>query len=146
MAREMLLELWKNWWDGDIWIAPWSKAIDGLTPQQAGWQPAPERHCIWQNVVHVTFWRTYTLRVIANQPKPSSEDVEAGNFAMPAVLDDSTWRAARSALKTSHDQIAAAMANPQVSLDRLKYHLAHDAYHLGQIMQLRALQNLPAIV
>ena len=38
------------------------------------------------------------------------------------------------------------LADSNTPLDRLKYHLAHDAYHLGQIMQLRGLQGLQAIV
>jgi len=139
MSRELLLDLWANWWDGDIWIAPWSKAIAGLTPKQAAWTPAKDRHSIWHNVAHVMFWRNYTLNVIAGKPKPASEQIDAANFAIPARLDDNAWREARDALKDSHDRIRAAM-------DRLKYHLAHDAYHLGQIMHLRALQNLPPIV
>lgn len=29
--------------------------------------------------------------------------------------------------------------------ERFLYHLFHDNYHIGQIMQLRAMQNLPPI-
>ena len=146
MSREILLDLWTRWWEHDIWITPWSKAIDGLSAQQAAWQPAKDRHSIWQNVAHVTFWRTYTLTVIARQPKPSNTEVEAANFPLPAKVDETSWRVAKTALKDSHERIGAALADSGTPLDRLKHHLAHDAYHLGQIMQLRSLQGLSAIV
>jgi len=32
-----------------------------------------------------------------------------------------------------------------VPVEKLRYLLPHDAYHLGQVMYVRALQGLPAI-
>ena len=146
MDRATLLTLWTDSWDGDIWIAPWSKAITGLTAQQAAWTPAPGRHSIWQNVTHVVYWRNYTLDVIAGKPKPPAAEVEAHQFAVPSEITDAAWAHTSRQLMISHERIRAAIADPAASLDRIKYHLAHDAYHLGQIMQLRALQGLPPIV
>lgn len=146
MSREILHDLWTRWWDHDIWITPWSKAIAGLTPEQAAWKPQRDRHSIWQNVTHVIFWREYTLSVVAGRPKPSSTEVDVGNFAEPPRSDAASWRDTSSRLKDSHDRIAAALADPRTNLERIKHHLAHDAYHLGQIMHLRALQGLTPVV
>lgn len=146
MERTILTKLWKDSWDGDVWIAPWAKAVAGLTVEQAAWSPAAGRHSIWQNVVHVTFWRNYTLTVIAGRPKPSDAEVEKRQFAAPERVSLEAWAQTCAALKKSHDEIGAALASPSVSLDRLQYHLMHDAYHLGQIMQLRALQGLQPIM
>ena len=150
MSREILLDLWTQWWDNDIWITPWSKAIDGLTAAQAAWKPGPpappDRHSIWQNITHVMFWRTYTLNVIAGKPKPTDKEIDAANWGEPARLDEAAWSAAKAALKDSHERIRAALADPNVPMDRTKHHLVHDAYHMGQIMQLRGLQGLKAIV
>ena len=43
-------------------------------------------------------------------------------------------------------QIRSAIADPALPLDRVKYHLAHDAYHLGQVMQTRGMQGLDPIL
>lgn len=146
MDRAALTQMWKSWWVEDIWIAPWSKAVGGLTPQQAAWFPGPGRHSIWQTVNHVVFWRTYTLNVIAGKPKPDAAQVEALQFAGPASPSESAWADARRQLEATHTAIGDALANAAIPDDRLRYHLAHDAYHLGQIMYLRAMQGLAPIV
>jgi hypothetical protein len=148
MDRAAYLQLWDDWWEGDIWIAPWSKAVAGLTAAQASWSPAPGRHSIWQNVSHVTFWRNYTLNVLAGKPKPPSAEVERDNFAAPSgkAATEDAWAKAREALADSHRRMRAAIADAAQPMERLKHHLPHDAYHLGQIMYVRALQGLPALV
>ncbi len=145
MDRETLLKLWTDSWEGDIWIAPWAKALAGLTPQQAAFKPTPQRHSIWQNVNHVAFWREYSLDLAAGKPKPSDAERDRRNFEEPPAATAAAWDAARKRLADTHKRVRDAIANPAVPLDRLRYHLAHDAYHLGQIMYLRALQGLPPI-
>ncbi len=146
MDRQTLLELWDGSWDGDIWFAPWTKALAGLTPQQATWKPGPGRHSIWQNVSHVAFWREYSTALVHNLPKPSKEDVERRNFEEPAAVTVPAWDAAKKRLEETHHQVRSVIADPTLPLDRVKYHLAHDAYHLGQIMQTRAMQGLDPVM
>ena len=149
MDRESLLTLWDQWWDGDIWIAPWARALDGLTAGQAAWQPAGRdgspRHSIWQNVTHILVWRGVTFDMLAGRPRPADADLDARNFAPPAEVTEPAWAAAREALADSHRRVRALIADPAVPLDRPRHHLAHDAYHLGQIMYIRALLGLPAV-
>ncbi|RJP31675.1 MAG: DinB family protein [Phycisphaerales bacterium] len=145
MDRQKLRQIWTQWWEGDIWIAPWSKALAGLTPQQAAWSPAPGRHSIWQLVTHVLFWRGVTFARLAGQPVPDDATIEAQQFAPPQRVDDDSWRATREALEQSHQRIIDAVSDDATPLDRFQYHLGHDAYHLGQIMYLRAMQGLPPI-
>lgn len=145
----MFRRLWGESWDQGIWITPWSKAINGLTPAQAAWSPAPGRHSIWQNINHVSIWREYTLTKIDGRPGPTRDDMTPRNFEHPAAPEQVAWDAARARLRQSHDAIAALLAEPRMAdaphYERLCYHLPHDAYHLGQIMQLRALLGLPPI-
>src|SRR6185503_1766140 len=101
--REFLLKLWDESWTDGIWIAPWSKAVETLTPAQAAWRPAPERHCIWQLVNHVCMWREYTLAKLEGRATPTREDVERGNFAMPASATDEEWRKSLARLRATHD-------------------------------------------
>lgn len=145
MDRALLLKLWDESWDAGIWIAPWSKAIANLTPAQAAWTPGPGRHSIWQNVNHVSIWREYTLTQVDGRPGPTREQTERENFLQPATPGAPAWERAVQRLRDSHTAIRAAIAAPNISLERLPYHLGHDCYHLGQIMLLRAMQGLAPI-
>lgn len=155
MERASLLELWDAWWDGDIWIAPWGKAVAGLNAEQAWWRPEAvggaggaggARHSIWQNVNHVVFWREYTLTTLAGNPKPSDEDVQARQFAQPAAPTEPAWAEAKGALERTHRAIRDAIADPSNPMDRLMNYLAHDAYHLGQIMYVRGMLGLAPVL
>ena len=144
MTREMLARLWNDAWDGESWVAPWSRAID-LTPPPAAWSPSPGRHSIWQIVSHVAFWRETSLDIIAGKPKLPPDEVKRRNFPAPEAVTAAAWQQARDRLADSHRRIAASLADPSFPFDRLQHHPYHDAYHLGQIMYLRALQGLPPI-
>jgi hypothetical protein len=146
MLSEDFTTLWEQSWDGENWTASWSQAVSSLTPTEALWTPAPDRHSIWQTVLHVIFWRRFTLDVLANKPKPDREWVDREHFAPPKRTDDGAWREALGELERSHLDILAAMRDPALASDRIRHHLPHDAYHLGQIMQLRAMQGMSPIL
>lgn len=61
-------------------------------------------------------------------------------------MSASAWEVAKKRLEETHHQVRSVIADPMLPLDRVKYHLAHDAYHLGQIMQTRALQGLGPVM
>ena len=146
MTRQAFLELWNVSWDGEGWFTPWTRALDGLTPEMASSRPAPGRHSIWQIVNHVIFWREFTLAVVRKEPKPDKDEVERRNFEEPMALSREAWDAARRRLEETHRQIAGLIVDPALPLDRVQHHLAHDAYHLGQIMQTRALLGLEPVI
>lgn len=143
------------WWDEawtppGIWIAPWSRVLEGLTPEQAAWKPAPDRHSIWQLVNHIVFWHTYMLdrrRNGAPPPPPdpaSQERIDRHNWEEPAEVSPAAWAATVDRFGRSHHEVRDAMADPALAPD-LRNFIAHDAYHVGQIMQLRAMQGLAPI-
>ncbi len=69
----------------------------------------------------------------------------AGNFAAPSDVSEAAWKAAQDRLTKSHDAIRTALADEKTPVDKIRYLLPHDAYHLGQVMLLRGLQGIPAI-
>ena len=146
MNRDELQQLWRASWDGEGWIASWRGACADLSAAQAGWKPSPDRHSIWQNVNHVIFWRDFTSCIAEGRPKPSQEQTERLNFADRAELTDAAWRKTLADLEKSHRDIEAIIGDQNRSIDRVKHHLSHDPYHLGQIMLLRALQGLKPLV
>jgi hypothetical protein len=145
MQRSDLLKFWNDAWTEGLWAAAWSKSIDGLSPQQAAWKPAAGRHSIWQIVHHMLFWREDALARLTGKGAPSEDDVARLNFLEPADLTDAAWNATRDRLRRSQEAVAAALADPSKSIERLQYLLPHDSYHIGQINLLRALQGLKPI-
>ncbi|MGD9690809.1 MAG: DinB family protein [Phycisphaerales bacterium] len=146
MNRDALRTMWDQSWAEVTWVAPWVKAIEGLTPEQAAWSPAPGRHSIWQIVNHVCFWREVTMtKLDPSRTSPRAEDAATLNFEPPAAITSGAWEQTRTRFKKSHDDLAAMLSRPDASTERPAGHLVHDAYHLGQIMYLRALQGLPKI-
>lgn len=144
-ARDLLAKFWNDAWTEGLWAASWSKSIDNLTPQQAAWSPAPERHSIWQIVLHMVFWRENELRRFASGQAPSAEEVAKLNFPAIPEVSAAAWEQARSRFRVTQEKIAAVYADPGKDLERAKYLLPHDAYHFGQISYLRAMQGLPPI-
>jgi len=143
--REMLVAMWTEMWDNYTWIPGWSKSFADLTPQQAAWKPAPARNSIWQHLNHIAFWREVTIDRLAGKGDPAKEVVERCNWEMPKDVNDAAWKSAQDRLARSHQAILKALQDPSAPVDKLKYLLPHDAYHLGQVMNLRAMQGLPAI-
>lgn len=145
MDRESLVKWWDEAWKTGLWAAAWSKAVDGLTPQQAAWKPAAGRNCIWQMVNHMLFWREENLRRLAGEPGTADDEKARLNFLAPAEVTEAAWRAARERFAATHARLSKAFADPRTPLEQVSYLLPHDAYHVGQIMYVRALQGLPPI-
>lgn len=144
--RKALIELWNGAWGEGLWAAPWSKALDGLTASQAAWKPNPARHSIWQIAHHVLFWRGVTLRVARGEPEPDQAEIGRRNWEEPSQTNTEAWNKTVHRFETSHREMVEALTTADRELERFQYHLFHDSYHVGQIMQLRAMQGLDPIV
>jgi uncharacterized damage-inducible protein DinB len=143
--RELLIAMWTEMWDKYTWIPGWGKAFADLTPQQAAWKPSPHRNSIWQILNHIAFWREVTVDRLAGKKDPAEDVMTKRNFEEPSDVSASAWQAAQERLRRSHEAMLTALNDPKAPVEKLRYLLPHDAYHLGQIMYLRALQGLPAI-
>lgn len=144
--NQFLIEQWDTSWDGAGWYASWTKALGDLTALQAAWSPGDGRHSIWQNVNHVTFWRSVSLNSAEGKPRPSDDEINRRNFEGPTDISENAWGEAKELLQDSHRAIRPILAGEKPGLDKVKVHLTHDAYHVGQIMQLRAMQGMKSIV
>lgn len=149
----------RAWEDG--YHTPAGKALEGLSAEQAFWRPSPDRHSIWQQVMHMAYWREFFLKELQGPVAfPSREELQEHNWpAHPQVADDQAWQSARRRLATSQEQLVAALralpeerlASPlgpdggQTVAQAIVEYMRHDSYHLGQIMLLRALQGLQPI-
>lgn len=137
--RSLLAGLWNDGWNEGLWAAAWGKSIEGLTPQEAAWSPAPGRHSIWQIVLHMCFWREESLRRVDGQVKAAAEVVKANNFPEISTVSAKAWEDARERLARSQAAVLAAMQGGPNDPSRLMYLITHDSYHMGQINYLRAM-------
>lgn len=145
MDQQLLGKLWNEAWESGLWAASWRRSVVDLTAAQAAWRPDPQRHSIWQIVEHLIYWREVTLRRAAGGEGPSDAEAAPRNFPQPAEPTDAAWADTVKRLGDSQQAIAALLAEPQADISRVPYLLAHDAYHMGQISYLRALQGLPPL-
>jgi uncharacterized damage-inducible protein DinB len=144
MDRMRLVEWWDEAFNEGVWWAPWRDALADLTADEAAWQPAPNRHTIWDLVRHMTFWNEYFVYRNQGGTPYSQEAVDGKNWQPLEDASEDAWRAARDRFAASHAQVRAALADPSIppppkpQLD-LRYLLMHNSYHIGQVMYIRAL-------
>ncbi len=141
MDRAKLLELWNDMWKEGNWVPSWPDSLSDLSAEQAARVPTDGCHSVWQEVVHVIYWRGVTLDIIAGKPERPDDESDRLEFAEPAQATEGAWEATKQALKQTHDDIAAAISDESRDLSRVVYHLIHDAYHLGRVTQIRAMHG-----
>ena len=147
--RAFIVKWWDEAWRDGLWAAPWSKAIDGLTAAQAAWAPTgvdgKPRYSIHQYVLHMIFWREGWLRRVATGVKLTEAEKATGNFPVLTDLSEDAWRRDREHLEDTQRRMLAALKTSGPEGDTLIYFLPHDAYHIGQIMLIRAMLGFPPI-
>ncbi len=131
-------------------------SIRGLNAHQASWRPQPERHNIWEHVLHCAYWK-YTVRRRLTGEKRGSFALKGSNwFERPAASDrsEASWKDAVDLLTENHRQLLASVQ--ELSSDQLNKPaaggdtsiltlvtgiVAHDTYHAGQIQLLKKLMS-----
>jgi hypothetical protein len=81
------------------------------------------------------------LSRVAGGGGPSDDEVAKRNFPQPEQPDDAGWADARRRFAESQNKVEAAIESGS-DVDTFPYLTAHDAYHMGQINYLRAMQGL----
>jgi hypothetical protein len=151
---QLLLDIIDQSFDRQSWHGPNLRgSIRGLTHTQALWRPHPDRHNIWEQVLHAAYWK-YTVRRRILGEKRGSFPLKGSNWFAPAETMASAWRRDVQLLVDTHQTLRDAIAG--VTPDRLHKRLpgakvtyyflisgvaAHDVYHAGQIQLLKRLQK-----
>jgi uncharacterized damage-inducible protein DinB len=141
--RGVLLEELRTTHNQEDWFVPASTAVDGLTADQANWNPGHGGHSVGQLAYHLWFWDTRALERFNGEKQlaySGNNDDTFNNFTA-AQWDDlvkklnqvlSDWE---TAVQNADDAKLAANAS-------LIAHVAtHNAYHLGQILYVRKLEG-----
>jgi hypothetical protein len=131
-------------------------SIRGLTAQDAARRPAPNRHNIWELVVHAAYWKYAVRRRLLGEPRGSFPPGGSNWFTRPAGggADPGAWRTDVRLLRDMHERLRAAVEGlPPRALDRVpkgstltNFELiagiaAHDLYHAGQIQLIKKINS-----
>jgi len=151
LVDTFLFDLDKFFTGGNSWQAGLYQQIEGLTVDQATWKPAPDRHSIWDVLIHINFWKQYAIAAVRETDKP---DPEAGNWTLaPADADETNWKKELERTRRMHEELKAIAAERDEDLfdtekklsNYIRQLICHDAYHAGQIGLLRVMQGLKPI-
>jgi hypothetical protein len=124
-----------------------SRALEGVSAQEAMWAPEPGVHSIWEIAEHVSRWLELALADLAHLPMERRREwpeVPAQNGARW----EGTLSRLRSNLDTFKGFVSALSADELYEvppghwhsrLDRVMGAMAFCAFHAGRIAKLRAL-------
>ena len=142
-------------YDHPSWHGPNLRgALRGVTPRQASWRPARNRHNIWELIVHAAYWK-YVAWLRLTGAKRGSFHLEGSNWiSRPEELSVAALRADIELLDRTHRTLREAVAavdaraldqKPPRGIATVRALLtgvaAHDLYHAGQIQLLKRLQG-----
>ena len=132
----------------NFWQASQLKQLEGLNFEHALYRPAPDRHCIWELVRHINYWKYWAITYAKDGV---ALDAKEENWApLPEALSEESWQEDVNKLKSLHNdckKIAETIGNnlfesAEEKIVFFRQLLYHDCYHTGQIGLLRVLQGL----
>jgi hypothetical protein len=135
----------------NFWQASLLKQLEGMDFNQALYKPAPDRHCIWEIVRHISYWKYWAITYLKDNVKLNAK--EENWKKLPDTLNEDTWQDEINKLKSLVEQcenIARLVGDELFVSDDEKIIffrqlLYHDCYHTGQIGLLRVLQGLKPV-
>ncbi|MBS1604229.1 MAG: DinB family protein [Bacteroidetes bacterium] len=139
--KSILLHQLQNTWNQQDWFVPVSKAVEGLTAQQAMWKPSDSSHSVGQLAYHLLFWNRQELDKF-NGRKPSAFD--GNNDETFTSFNEATWASTVEQLNQVMKDWETAIKNAddaklQSWYDIIAHISTHNAYHTGQILYIRKL-------
>jgi hypothetical protein len=141
--RSLLLHELRTTHNKAEWFVPINTAVEGLTAEQANWQPPKGGHSAGQLTYHLLFWNRRNLnnlRGIKNDKFTGDNTETFDRFDSKQWADiveqlDQVMTDLEKLVETADDQQLAKWANTIGNL------CTHNAYHIGQIIYVRKLQG-----
>ena len=139
----------RAWHGTNLW-----GSLRGVTAEEAAWRPHPDRHNVWELLVHAAYWK-YRVRRVLTDRGPRSFELRGSNFfPRPGIGGEQGWEADLTLLKRWHERLLEAVRefpsgrlDEQVGSNGYSYQDlilgagSHDLYHAGQIQLLKRLRE-----
>jgi hypothetical protein len=132
-------------------------AIRGVPIDLASWRPAPDRHNIWELVVHAAYWKYAVWRRLTGEARGSFPLTGSNWFARPTDRTATAWKADVALLHETHRSLRGAVErfpdrrwhqrlpkSRETAFTLVSGAAAHDLYHAGQIQLLKRLSAVAA--
>ncbi|PTX48884.1 DinB family protein [Melghirimyces profundicolus] len=156
--KEILLDQMAACHNDLSWFPTFTDAVKGLTPGQAAWRSHPSSHSIWELVQHLIYWNEKWMSYFLD--KETFVSIGKNNdktFGDPDVeVNEERWNAAVQRLEAVYTEWRNVLHEyPESKFETQVpgYHdeapwwgvlsnlCTHNAYHIGQIVLIRKLQE-----
>lgn len=146
---DLLLTVLDSTFDKESWYAPFHHAIKGLTAEQAIWTPSGEKtNTIWENVNHLIYYKERLAANLEGREWTNNLDGNDTFYLTDQSNDDKEWKKVVERSETAQHnlrQVLSKISDQELTQNSLEGKLLdimlHDAYHTGQIIQLRKMQG-----
>lgn len=147
--KDLILNVLDKTYEKESWFAPLKNAIEGITAEQANWKPTGEAtKSIWENVNHILYYmERLVVNMEGNKWSNNLDGDETFNFT-EQFNDENEWGKVVERLENAHLSLRKLLSNAtEVELNRDSFDaklmdvLLHEAYHTGQIIQIRKMQG-----
>jgi hypothetical protein len=141
--RSLLLHELRTTHNEAEWFVPINTAVEGLTADQANWQPPNGGHSVGQIAYHILFWNhrnLNTFRGVKNDNfsgdnTETFDKFDSKQWAETVKQLDEVMTDLEKLVQSADDQQLAKWANTIGNI------CTHNAYHTGQIVNVRKLQG-----
>lgn len=150
---DLLLHQLECSYEKEDWYPPLGAALEGVTAAQASWRPPGAANTIWETVNHLLYYKERLLARLQGTEFFNSAQDNDDTFKVTAAPDDEqAWKDTVNRMKSVHEAIKNTLASleedafdkplPQKSLGlSVSSIIMHDAYHTGEIVQIRKMQG-----
>lgn len=144
---DLLLNVLDSTYEKESWYAPLKHAIEGITAEQATWKPAGEAtKTIWENVNHLIYYKERLVSNMQGIEWTNNLDGDQTFSLTEQFNDDVEWKKiVKRAEDVYHNLRQLLIKASENEIEQLESKLLdiflHDAYHTGQIIQIRKMQG-----
>ena len=125
------------------WFVPVNKALEGVTAEQAMWKDASGNHSIGQLANHILFWNERQLQKFKGEKETPFNGNNEETFNS---FDKAQWAQTVKKLDEVLSELEKIVENANESslkswAEAISNISTHNAYHTGQIVFVRKLQD-----
>lgn len=140
----------------ESWFKPMSMTLDGLTADQASWQPNQSSHSVAQIASHLLFYNERWLLRFEGAEVEEHAESNASTFTALAEPVEENWRKLAEELDQNMERWQKAVKGADEELlhskipgfpveavwwEALSNLCTHNAYHIGQMIYIRKMQD-----
>jgi hypothetical protein len=152
---ELLLHVMDQAFDQKAWHGTTLRgSLRGLTPRDALWRPARDRHNIWELILHTAYWKYAVRRRLAGDAVGSFDRKPSDWPDLPDPADLRALKLDIGFLESEHRKLrevvrgltpaALNFRSPRgvwTNAEEIHGIAAHDLYHTGQIQLIKRLMK-----